>query len=172
MTPSFTGSCWFSNTVTDTITMTTALSSSQTIKTDYAYYLGADSGPVYEYSPDYTGDNLSSIVSSWRSKATDFSELNIKFAGIWKTVYRFSVWYVDLSSGLNLTAYVSTDGGTTWSSSSASAGTASNATARKDFFFIKSGEFFEFKIESASSDKKFQIIAMQAEFEPFGEVVA
>lgn len=162
------------DTITDTIGVSTSEQEAATISSNFGYFIGTMDGYVHTYSSAYKSDNGASILSSWRSKTVDFSELNIKFAMMYKTVYRVSIQYVDLESSTPVIVSISTNGGSTWTSSNTvTIGTGLLNTANKDFWFTGvCGQFFDFKIEFPSTNKTFQLVGIQVEFEPWGDVVS
>jgi len=163
-----------SDTITDIVSVSTSDQGAASVKTDFGYYWGTSNGYIYTYSATYKSDNGASILSMWRSKTVDFSELNIKFANQYKTVYRVSLQYVDLDANTPVSVSISTNGGSTWTSSTTvNIGTGLLNVANKDFWFTGvCGQFFDFKVEFPSTDKTFQLISMFIDFEPWGEVVS
>lgn len=161
-----------SSTCTDTCNVTDSQAGSQSVKSLFVFYWGTSDGYVHTYSDAYKSDNGASILSSWRSKTTDFSELEPSLAGKWKTVYRIKVLYRDLESSTPAIVSISNDCGSTWTSYTKNLGTATLATQSRDYWVTPmTGEFFEFKIEFPSTDKTFQFLGFEIEFEPFGERV-
>lgn len=162
------------DTVTDTVTVTDSQTGSQSLKTDYAYYWGTEAGVSHCFDPGYKSDNGVSILSMWRSKVIDFGELRMDLSAKWKTIYRISIQYVDLVTETPVIVSISTNGGSTWTSSTTTyVGTGSLATSNKDFHFTGiCGQYFDVKIEYPSTDKTFQLISMDVYFEPYGEVVS
>ena len=79
--------------------------------------------------------------------------------------------YKDLSSGTNVTIYVSTDGGQTWEHETKSLGTGTNEILSANYHFIKTGEYFIIAIEHVSTDKKFLWLHMEADIVPLGPFV-
>jgi hypothetical protein len=156
----------FVDTLSDTITFSTGSQSSQTIKTAFEYYLGMSDGTVHGTDSDLKSDNGASITSTWETVETDLG-----VADTYKTVHKVSVKYVDKSANLSMAVSISNDGGKTWTSSTHTVGTGDGRTHSKIFWFIKTGQFFKFKIELASADDTFQIIGMDVDFLQCGEVI-
>ncbi len=168
ITETVTGSVAFSDTVTETLSVTDGHRSAQTIRIDYGYYFGSAEGKVYVTDDAYYSDNGVSIQSSWRSKTTDFSEVNPAFANLWKTCYMATVTYVDKAASTPMYFFYSTDG-ITWSDLHQNVGTGDGATKEAYFFFIKTGKMWDFKIEFPSANKYFQLVSAEISFIPEGE---
>ncbi len=170
ITESLTEAISSSDTITETITVTDQVSDSQTCRTDFAYYIASTDGKVYVYDEVYKSDNGISILSSWESKVTDFGDVYPEAVGKWKTIYRVPITYVDKEANLTMVVSVSTDGGATWTSSTKyDVGTGNGMTKDTYFDFIKTGQYFKFKIELPSANKTFQLIGMGVDFIPCGE---
>jgi len=159
----------YTSTSTVTLSMDTLDTSSSAIKTDYAYFLGSDDGKVYKYHPDYLGDNSVAIPSIWQSKCTDFADQLPQYLDSYKTLYKVRLEYVDLSADVNVTIYISTDGGVNWTSQMKTLGTGDGKTKNADFYFIETGQFFDFKVEHSSSDKEFKWISLYAFIKKAGD---
>ena len=138
------------------------------LTTDFSYYMGSDDGKIYLTTDSQLGDDGRVITSEYISKTTDFSEANPEYAALYKTVYAVRLLYDDLSSGTSVAMSISTDGGSTWSDSTKSIGTGTLLPNTKDFYFIKTGRHFTFKIEHASATKEFKFLGMDIEFELAG----
>ena len=157
----------FDDTSTNNIGITTLVMDSQTLKTDYKYYLGTSNGQVNEYDKDYLSDNGFSIDSYWRSKAIASFDVFPSLYSNWMTLYQASIRYVDLIANTPIILSVSTDGGIHWESSTTrEVGIGDGMVKEEYFYFIKTGAIFEFKIESPSPNKKFQIIGFVGFFVP------
>ena len=155
------------DTSTNNIGITTLVMDSQTLKTDYKYYLGTSDGQVNEYDKDYLSDNGFSIDSYWRSKAIASFDVFPNLYSNWMTLYQASIRYVDLIANTPIILSVSTDGGIHWESSTTrEVGIGDGMVKEEYFYFIKTGAVFEFKIESPSPNKKFQIIGFVGFFAP------
>lgn len=159
----------FSDTFAETVTVISYDFSSQTIHPDFRYYLGDSTGKVYEYWDDYLSDNDTAIASYWRSKRLSFNDQYPDYENWWKILRGVKLIYKDKTADMNVTIYVSSDEGVTWSSQMKTIGTGSDTIKSADFFFIKHGQFFDFKVENSSTDKNFQWIGMEVYFEPDGE---
>lgn len=170
VTEVFTESITSSDTITETITVTDQVSDSQTVATDFAYYIASTDGKVFIYDSAYKSDNSVSILSSWESKVTDFSDAYPEAVGKWKTIYRIPITYVDKEANLTVIVSVSTDGGATWTTSAKyTVGTGDGMTKDTYFDFIKTGQYFKFRIELPSANKIFQLLGMGVEFLPCGD---
>lgn len=157
------------DTITETLTLSDIVSDSFSLRTDYGYFLGSSDGELYAYSPSTYGDATQSITSYWRSKTTDFSEQYQNLIDNFYTVYGARLWYVDKAADTEVTVYYSTDGGASWTSGGTNTvGDADGTTKKTDFYFIATGEYFDFKIEHASSSNDFQWTALQILFLPAG----
>jgi len=158
--------------IIDTCNVTDSVSGSRSVKSLFVFYFGSDAGVAYTYSGDYKADYSDSILSSWRSKTTDFSELDPSLARRWKTVYRIRVLFRDLETTTPAIVSVSNDCGMTWAQYTKNIGTGTLASSSRDYWITPiTGEFFEFKIEFPSTNKTFQFLGFEIEFEPFGERV-
>ena len=152
-----------SDTITNTVTMTVNQASSQSVGANFSWYVSDDAGNVYTYSPAYKSDNGDIITASWRTKTIDFADLSYDWAGEWKTVYKARVIYVDTDASMPITFSWSIDGGTTWNGLTRTVGTGSGKTASKEFFFMETAQYFDFKVESGSASVGFQIIGLEIE---------
>lgn len=170
MTMSDTVNSGLDSTVTDTVTMTDTVSSAATLKTDYAYYLGDDTGKVYEYSSNYGSFNGSPIQSYIKIKKTDFSDVFPVAADRVNTAYRAWLTYIDKGQHF-VTFYYSTDGGVTYKGVGKTIGTtAASGMAKVALFdFVATGQFFNFKVESSTTTGTFQWIGLQIDFVVGGE---
>lgn len=166
-----------STAVTDTVTATINFSGysleAQSIKTTYAYYLADSTGAVYQYSNDYNSDGGTAIPCYWQSKETNFTDQFKELENRQKNVHYVRLYYVDLDSSTGVTVKVSTDGGVTWASTiTKSLGTGNGKNKSSDFFFNDgpvSGQLFTVAVETATTDKRFQLTALGLMFEPGGE---
>ena len=156
------------DTYSETITISDILTDSQTIKTNRAYYFGSSNGDVFEFSPAYKSDAGVSILCNWKSKVTDFADQYTFMLDTVKTVHNVKLIYVDVEE-IDITIYVSNDGGNTFTSKSATIGSGTGKTKSKTFWFIKTGEFFQFIVENGSTDKSFIWIALEVSVESRGE---
>ena len=157
--------------VTETLSLSDTLKGASTLRTDYSYFLGTSDGELFLYDPAYKGDNSIAFSSSWRSKTTDFSEKYPDYIDMFKTVYGAELKYVDKDANTAITLYYSTDGGDTWTSGGTrTAGDGDGTTKRMKFYFIATGEFFDFKIEHASASNEFQWVELIVDFIPAGEI--
>jgi hypothetical protein len=149
-----------------TVTITPGAAYSVGAKTDYKYYIGTDDGSVHTYDPSYYSDNGTTIVSTWETVETDLG-----IQDTFKTVYRVSLKYIDHSSSINISVDASHDGGQTWVGAFKSVGTGDKRTHSKDYWFVITGEFLKFRVQTSSTDKHFQIIGMDVDFLPCGEAM-
>jgi hypothetical protein len=164
----------FYSTVSDTIDITDAVGSAQSLKTDFTYYLGTEVGAIYESSQDYQYDDTATsgtsvqaaIVPVWWSKVIDFAEADEENTGKWKGLYRVELIYRDWGS-IPVTVHVSHDGGATWESKTKVLGSHTNGrTEHAHFHFYMTGQFFLFKIEWPSSTADFQFLGIDVVYEP------
>jgi hypothetical protein len=151
-----------SETVTSTLTF--KLRYALWTSTDFRYYMGTDDGVVYTYDPSYLSDNGQTIISTWETIETDLG-----MPDTFKTVYKASLKYVDKSSALPISVDISNDGGVTWTGAFKTVGTGNKRTKSKDFWYVMSGEFLKFRVQTSSTDKNFQIIGLDIDFLPCGE---
>jgi hypothetical protein len=156
----------WTSTITDTATVTDSFTDAISIKTTFDYYIGMYNGTVHATRSSYLSDNTASITSIWETVETDLGMPN-KF----KTVQRTNLKYVDKDANTPVSVSISNDGGQTWTSAYKTIGTGDGRTHSKFFWYTMSGEYFKFKVELASADKGFQIIALDIDFLPCGEVI-
>lgn len=156
----------FSNTVSESITVSDQEYSSSALKTDFAHFFGAESGNIYQIGPTYYSDDASYITSYWKSKDTDFSDVYPELSTKRKTVYQVQVSYIDHSTNTIINVAVSNDSGATWTGRSRTVGTGSGKQQVAFFHFMVTGQTLQFRIQSASNDKHFQITGMEAFFMP------
>jgi hypothetical protein len=154
------------DTISDTVTVSDALRASQSIKTDFEYYIGMSDGTVHGTDSSVKSDNGTAITSIWETMETDLG-----VPGVFKTVHRANLKYVDKSADTLVSVSISNDGGQTWTAASKSIGTGDGKTASKFFWYVMTGEFFKFKIELSSDDADFQITGLDIDFQPCGEVI-
>jgi hypothetical protein len=167
-TPSATHAVTISDTFTATVTCTPSIKDGQSVTPDYAYYYGLSSGEVCLTSEDYQGDKGEVITATWISKVTDFSDQFPGWADKYKCVYSIKLIYEDLEA-TSITMFISGDGGNTWESSNSSVGSGDGKTKAKEFFFMKHGQYFQFKIIHASSSKSFKWLGLEVEIEEAGD---
>ena len=129
----------------------------------FGYYLGSYDGKVYLEDSDYKSDEGTSIDAYWESKETDFAEEGMDAHDKFKTVYKIRLWYVDISSSPATVAIsIKADGGATWTPITENVGGSGNDTTKAmDFYIIKSGNSFKFRIEHDSTDNEFQWSALE-----------
>ena len=144
-------SATFNVTFTETLTHSDFIATAQTIKTNYAYYLGDAIGNIYEFSESKLGDASNNITCTWFSKRTDFSEQDFECENRFKTLYKIRLHYKDLTANTHVTVGVSTDGGSSWTTRSKTIGTGDGIDKATDFYLIVSGYLFNFKVEHGSS---------------------
>jgi hypothetical protein len=93
-----------------------------------------------------------SFEAKWTSKPIDFSEADQSDANKNKTVYLVQLEYDDTYSSVPVIISLSTDGGTTWTTSSESVGTGDLTSKIKDFHFSGvTGKYITLKISSTSA---------------------
>lgn len=159
----------YDETFTETFSLGDYLLDSESIRTNYAYYLGASTGDVYEYSEDsksYAGDV---IESRWESKEIDFSDQLPHLRGFFKTVYGARLYYVDLDADTQVGIGFSTDGGATWSMGTKTIGSGTGAFSTKDFHFITTTYSLRIAIVHSSADKRFQWTGIKLLVDSAGE---
>ena len=129
----------------------------------FRYYFGSYEGNVFSEESVYKSDGAASIDAYWESKETDFAEESMDAHDKFKTVYKIRLWYVDVSSSPATVAIsIKADGGATWTAITENVGGSGNdATKSKDFYIIKSGNSFKFRIEHNSADNEFQWSALE-----------
>lgn len=141
---------------------------SVSVKDDFKYYLASSEGKIFTYSGDYLSDDGSVILSRWRSKTLDFADQIPDCAGRFSELTGVRLVYKDLTTDTDVTISASTDGGATWDHQTKTLGTGSGRVLSDNFHFIKTGEFFIFAIEHASTDKEFMWLQMEASVVPLG----
>ena len=144
---------------------------SVSIKDDFKYYLASSEGKIFTYSGDYLSDDGSVILSRWRSKTLDFSDQIPQCLDRMKEVTGVKLIYKDITTSTNVTVYVSSDGGATWEHETKSLGTGTGEILSATYHFIKTGEYFIFAIEHASTDKEFMWLRMEADVVPLGPYI-
>ena len=160
-----------SDSATDTITLIDDVGDifTLTLETDYGYYLGDFSGKFYYENEAYGSDNGTAINAYWLSKETDFSDVDEDAISRFKTVYKARLFYVDKTAGTAVIVSVSNDGGTTWTSVGRNIGTGDGTTKSVEFFFIKTGDTFQFKIEHNATEGKFQWLNFEVSYSIGGD---
>jgi hypothetical protein len=153
---------------TDTVTGTDSYVDGQSIKVDYAYYVGRADGDVCQHGTDYKGDAGEIITTTYLTKVTDFSDQYPDLADQYKCVYSVKLIYEDLEN-IDVTMHISSDGGATWTDSLQSIGTGDGKAKAKEFFFMKHGQYFQFKIVHASASTTFKWLGLEIEIEKTGE---
>lgn len=142
---------------------------SESIRTNYAYYLGASTGDVYEYSGDSQGYAGDAIESRWESKEIDFTDQLPRLRGLFKTIYGARLFYVDLDADTQVGIGYSTDGGATWKMETKTIGTGSGVFKTVDFHFIVTTFNIRIAIVHSSSDARFQWTGIKLSVEESGE---
>lgn len=153
----------------ETITWTDYHQVSQTIKTNYGYYCGSSDGKVYEYSDSYQSDAGTNILAYYQSKRLDFADQYPEDIDKFKTVHKVQLKYVDMTADTPITVYISGDGGVTWEYVSQTLGSGDEKTKTADFHFMLNSEMFSIKVESSSTEKKFQLLGVYIYYHPCGE---
>lgn len=160
----------YSDTITDTVTVSEAVLSSQSIHTNEKNYLGSSDGKVYLYDPDYLADNDTAILLSYQSKGTDFSDQYVDLAGAWKTIDCVALHYVDKNEH-SMTLSISTDNGLSWTDQIKTVGTGDGAVKTTWFYFTKiTGRYFSFRLKNVSSTEDIQWVGMTVYFEPHSKM--
>ena len=157
------------STHTGTLTMTGVSEGSQSIRTDWVMFLGSGGGKVYTYDKDYLSDDGVAIGSIWQSKQTDLSDQYPEMADTWKNLWKVRLIYVDKTTDTNVTVYVSTDGGVTWGYQMKTLGDGDGTTKSADFYFMKTFEFLDVKVEHSSTANEFQWAGVYLYWTPAGE---
>ncbi len=168
ITETVTDSAAIPDTVSETISVTDTQQSAQTIRTDFAYYWGSTDGNVYVTSDTYKSDNGTSIQSTWKSKVTDFSDISPEFTNKWKTIYYVKLTYIDKEASTPVWFYYSTDE-STWTSINKTLGSGDDTVKDTYFHFIKTGMYFQFRVEWPSANKTFQFLGIEAFWLPSSE---
>jgi hypothetical protein len=129
----------------------------------FRYYFGSYEGKVYAEESVYKSDGDASIDAYWESKETDFAEEGMDSHDRFKTIYKVRLWYVDISDNpAPITLSIKPDGGATWTTIAVNiGGTGDDTTKSKDFYIIKSGHSFKFRIEHNSVNNEFQWSALE-----------
>ena len=140
-----------------------------TLETDYGYYFGDFSGNIYYENEAYGSDNGTAINAYWLSKETDFSDIDEDAISRFKTVYKARLFYVDRTAGTAVIVSVSNDGGTTWTSAGRNIGTGDDTTKSIEFFFIKTGDTFQFKVDHNDTTGKFQWLNLEVFYSVGGD---
>ena len=159
----------YDETFTETFSLSDYLLDSQSLRTNYAYYLGSSAGNVYEYSGDsksYAGD---AIESRWESKEIDFSDQLPQLRDFFKTIHRARLYYIDLDADTQVGMGYSTDGGAIWTMETKTIGTGSGAFSTVDFHFTATIYSLRIAIVHSSADKRFQWTGCKLMVESAGE---
>ena len=154
---------------TGTLSLSALSGASQSIRTDWAMFLGSSTGKVYDYNPDALSDDGVAVGAIWQSKQTDLADQVPEMADQWKNLWKVRLVYVDKTASTNVTVYVSVDGGESWSSRMKSLGTGDGTTKSADFYFILPFEFLDVKVEHASDANEFQWAGLYVYWTPAGE---
>jgi len=159
-----------SDSVTATITLSPTCWDNTVVSTDFSMFLGDDDGNLYLHDDTYKSDNGASIISTIETKQTDFTEMYPELLDRWKTLYWVRIWYVDLETDSDITLYISTNGGNTWTLVGTKTVGASHAVAKSvDYHKIMTGQYFSFKVQHASTTQKMQILGLECEIEDGGD---
>lgn len=160
-----------SDSVADTLVLLDSVGDIYTLvlDTEYGYYFGDFRGKIYYEHEDYGSDDGTAINAYWLSKETDFSEFNKDALDKYKTVYGARLSYVDKTAGQSVIVSVSNDGGATWLPDGKNMGTGDGTTKSVDFFFVKTGNVFQFKIEHNATEGKFQWINLTGHYSIGGD---
>lgn len=163
--------------VTETVTKTIEFSGysreAGSISTTYAYYVADSVGNVYLYSGDYNSDGGTAIPCLWQSKQTNFVDQFKELENRYKNVHFVRLYYVDLDTTTPVSVKISNDGGATWAKSvTKNLGTGDGKDKSSDFFFNDgpvAGQFFTVVVETAATDKRFQLTGVGLLFDAGGE---
>lgn len=168
MLPLLTTSNAWTTTASVTMSMVPLVSEIVTTQQDYEYYLADDAGNVFEFSGDYLGDAGAEIPSQFISKNTDFADQDQDCFDRYKTVHNVKLYYKDKSSSTDVTVALSVDNGTNWVTATGGAsqtlGDGSDEIKTATFWFLKTSQFFQFKISHGSADKSFQWLGIECEY--------
>lgn len=128
--------------------------------------IGTD-GATYVMDATYA-DNTNPTSAYFRTKDLDFSDQYADLAGVVKTIDKVRVLYEDLTANTPFTMYLSNNGGATWGTCAATAGTGAGTTKAADFWFMNTshatGLTFTLMVESLSTTTTFKILAIEIEF--------
>jgi hypothetical protein len=160
LTEPYTDHAIFTSTATDTLTLADSTGDATSLKTDFSYYWGDSLGGIYSYDLDKTSDAGAAIASYWISKTIDFVEQDVENTGNWKCLRRIEYLYRDWGA-IPVSISISSNGGTSWETLTKSIGGYSDGrTEHAHFHFIKTGQFFIFKLEWPSATADFQFLGM------------
>jgi len=76
---------------------------------------------------------------------------------------------VDKTAGQSVIVSVSNDGGTTWTNQDRNIGAGDGTVKSVMFFFIISGDVFQFKVEHNANSGKFQWLNLEVHYSLGGE---
>ena len=162
--------CVFTVVLSDTINVGDSAMSGASIKTDFEYYWGTETGLVNLTNDSKLSDSGESISAYWTSKAIDCAEMDPNYTGRWKALYKVRYLGRDITAETPVVIKVSNDGGATWTTKEKYVGNDGDGrTVSKDFHYIETGQFFTVKIEWASTDKDFQFLGLMMDFDDNGE---
>ena len=159
----------YSDTCTDTLALTDAILDAPIEKPNYYQFLGSINGKIYTYSGSYKSDDSTIATCKYHTKSLDFADIYEDCYDKWKTVYFVKLIYMDLSADTDVTVYISADGGETWNWMTKTLGNGDGTTKSAEYYFIKTGKHFCFKVEHASDDKEFCWVGLEVYFETAGE---
>jgi hypothetical protein len=157
------------DTVSVSVGASVTVSSSQSIRDNYAYFFGTSDGKVHQYGQTYKSDNGSPISAYWISKIFDMSDVSAEYMSRWKTIYRIKVKYVDKSASLPITLSISTDNRAFVALPTQTVGIGDNGQKDAYFFPIFTGKYFQVKVEFNSASTTFQLDGIEIEFTACGE---
>jgi len=136
--------------------------------TEIGYFLGAYGGGVHEWSDSYKGDAGTAISAYWQSRDLDFDDQIEGMGGLYKTIEKVKLYFVDTNE-TDITLSVSTDDGLTWTDKTKTLGTGTNDPSEYIFDFWTTGHRFRFKIANSSASDNFQFVRLEAAVIPQGE---
>jgi hypothetical protein len=163
LTESASGAMALSDGIAESITLSDSGALAVSADPTFGYYFGSYDGKVYFENSAYKSDEGTSIDAYWDSKETDFAEESMDALDKFKTIYKVRLWYVDISSTTaTVTIKVKSDGGSSWTTITENVGgSGDDANKSKDFYIIKTGHSFKFRIEHDSTDNEFQWAALE-----------
>jgi len=143
------------------------------VLTNYAFYLAGSTGAVYEYSLNYKGDAGLPITCTWVGANRDFADQGAS-PDTFKTVYSAELIYLDLDASTQVDVYISTNDGTTWTTSptgTKTLGTGSKEVKSATWHFPggKTGQFFKPKIVSTSTTARPQLLGLKLDYVERGQ---
>ena len=132
-------------------------------------FLGDTNGKIYKFSSAAVADDTTAIGCQYITSRTD-----LKLPDRWKTIHNVELIYID-KGAVSITISISSSEGDTvvsdWVTNTQTVGTAAapGTIKSKDFGFVTTGRYFNFKIYHSAATGTFQWVQLNIEFEDMSE---